>query len=94
MFPDVIVEGELDDQFDDNTLLQHLCGEIMEEVMDLSGNQGMLKRGAMCSHQSVLRGFRGDVFAPATIHVVGFCIVGLACLGGARESTEAGFFLL
>jgi len=48
----------------------------------------------MCSHQSVLRGFRGDVFAPATIHVVGFCIVGLACLGGARESTEAGFFLL
>lgn len=33
-----IVESELlDDHLDDNTLLQHLCGDIMEEVMDLSG---------------------------------------------------------
>lgn len=32
------VECELlDDHLDDNTLLQHLCGDIMEEVMDLSG---------------------------------------------------------
>lgn len=27
----------LDDQVDDNSLLQHLCGELMEEVMDFSG---------------------------------------------------------